>query len=276
MSDELSNLMVAPTTPPYERSGSWCAVIFGAKGTGKSTTAYGINKAQYKTAIIDFDGNSLQTVRSNVSEKKQDNFKVWNVKGLMNFTELAETDLLLQSEEVIRVLEDQIYKEVAEYQPDIIVADGYQRFNWLAEMNMRSVQRKRDLKNNSDFITGAYTGVKNRSAWKERNWILDRFYEACMGIARVGFIVTVHEKAKPKERDDEELTVYEPSWAGSLKEESQIVIRQTLTEDRSQVNRWNKVESNKLTGHTIVDLDVTGTPFKVWDWVFDKEPQYLL
>ena len=114
---------------------TWCAVVFGPKGAGKSTTAFGINKANYKTAVIDFDGNSAQTIKSNISPAKQSNFKVWNVKALVNFKDLEGSQILTESEKVVDILEGQIYDEVAEYQPDIIVADGYQRFVWLAEMS---------------------------------------------------------------------------------------------------------------------------------------------
>jgi len=275
VSDELSSYMASPSTLPYEMPTTWCAVVFGPKGAGKSTTAFGINKANYKTAVIDFDGNSAQTIKSNISPAKQSNFKVWNVKALVNFKDLEGSQILTESEKVVDILEGQIYDEVAEYQPDIIVADGYQRFVWLAEMSMRSTQRKRDLKNNVERVTGAFTGVANRGAWKERNWTLDRFYESCVQASKVGFIVTSHERERPRS-DDQQFAGFEPSWAGALKEESQLVIRQYMTVAGQQNLRWNQVESNKLTGHEPVDFDITGEPYKLWEWLFDKEPQYLL
>lgn len=275
MSDDLMGYMSGSDVLPYVRSDTWCAVVFGPKGAGKSTTAYGLNEAKYRTAILDFDGNSAQTLKSNYRKDKVKNFKVWNIKQLINFKDLQDEQILLEAENVIRILEDKIYNELDEWSPDVVVADGYQRFVWLTEMAMRSNQRKRDIKNNSERVTGAFTGVANRSAWKERNWMLDRFYEVCTQAAKVGFIVTVHERAKPKEREDEEITKFEPSWAGALKEESQLVIRQTISQAGSKVLRWAEVESNKITGHTIVDLDITGAPNAVWKWIFDQEPQYL-
>lgn len=269
-------MVVPASTPIYELPETWCAVVYGPKGAGKSTSAYGIKKATYKVAIIDFDGNSSQTVKSNIMPDKQVNFRTWNVKSLVNFKDLVDTQILVEADKVITIMEDQFYDEIEEFAPDIIIADGYQRFTWLSEMAMRHQQRKRDIKNNSDFVTGAFTGVKNRNAWKERNWILDRFYEFSMQTARVGFIVTVHEKERKKDSEDDEFAGFEPNWSGALKEEAQVVIRQYMSVAGNQNLRWAKVESNKLTGHCIVDLDITGQPYKVWDWIFGQEPQYLL
>jgi len=235
--------------------------VYGPKGVGKSLIAYGFNKGIGKFAILDFDGNTRLTIEKNIKKVKHENFKIWNIKGMINFSKLNKAKLTKHCYEVTKKI-DKIWEEIEAYEPNFIVFDGYQRGVWLSEQSMR-------------FIHDAdpFGGVKNRNAWKERNFTLDKWFSSAQQIAKDAIIITVHEKLQSS-ADDSEESEREPKWSGAVKEETQVVIRakqkklDVMTDDLSFLV---DVESNKLTGKTTANLDVTRAPYKFYDWILDDD-----
>ncbi|MCP6718872.1 MAG: hypothetical protein KJI71_01390 [Patescibacteria group bacterium] len=267
---------------------------FGDKGFGKSVLAYSLNKAQGRFGVLDFDGNTRQTLKANFPAKVHDNFKIWDIKrDLKTHTKgVSDTDLPQAARIVYEIVEDEYLAELDSFQPNFEIYDGYQRWHWIAEMSMRADQN-----------IAPFGGVKNRNAWKKRNWNLDKIWNESTDRATDGILVTVHETTKRKEhnkqyriqedkkkaeqkdekydeRAAEEEVDYIPTWSGNIKEEVWVLTRcyGELDVLGETTEFFANVKSNKLTGRVGANLDVTGKKGlqAYWNWLLDPPDKFLV
>lgn len=269
-------------------------VAFGDKGFGKSVLAYALNKAQGRFAVLDFDGNTRQTLKGNFPAKVHDNFKIWNIKrDLKTHTKgVSDADLPHAVRKVYEIVEDEYLAELDSYQPHFEIYDGYQRWHWIAELSMRADQN----------LT-PFSGVKNRNAWKKRNWNLDKIWNESTDRATDAVLVTVHETTKRKEHNkqyriqedkktaklkkesfdeqaaDEEVD-YVPTWSGNIKEEVWILTRcfGELDIMGETTEFFANVKSNKLTGRLDGKFDFTGLKGleNYWEWLLKPPDKFLV
>lgn len=236
-------------------------VAYGPKNTGKSLVAYAMNEGTAKYAVLDFDGNTQTTIDANIDKKKHKNFKVWNVKKMLDFKSMKKTQIPKKAYDLTQKVE-KILDEVEEFDPNYLIYDGYQRWVWVSEMAGRHLQ---DL---------AAFGGGNFGLWKERNFTLDRLFSAGMDIAKDALFVTVHERQSSLQVNKDGEAVPEPVWSGALKEEAQIEIRCTReVEDAldETMSFYVDVVANKLSSKTIMGMNVTRSPQNFFEWLIDTE-----
>ncbi len=273
-------------------------IFYGDAKVGKSYVAYGLNKAQGKFAVVDFDGNTQQMLKSTFKPATRDNFKVWELKKKYkaDMKGIGVVDLPNANKQFYDYLEDEVWAEIDSYQPNFEILDGYQRLVKITELAMRD----------SEENVTAFSGIKNRNAWKRRNWYLDKLWDMSTDRATDAVLVTVHETEKRKEQQKqfrmqeerkkleaqknksavqiaeavrliEEEKVYVPTWAGNIKEETWIETRgySELDDFDDAMVFYVDCKSNKLTHRTKTNIDVTKNPANYWDWLLEPNTDFI-
>jgi len=276
-------------------------IFYGDAKIGKSLLSYGINKAQGRFAVVDFDGNTKQTLRANFSPKIRENFKTWELKKKykQEMKGISAADIPNANKQFYDYLEDEVWAEIDSYQPNFEIYDGYQRLVKITEQAMRFGELARD-----PTVT-AFSGIKNRNAWKRRNWYLDKLWDISTDRATDAVLVTVHETEKRKEQQKqfrmqeerkklesqkkksnvivealsqiEDEKEYVPTWAGNIKEETWVETRcySELDDFGDQMEFFADCKSNKLTKRVKGNINVTDNLEAYWAWLLELNTDFI-
>jgi len=228
-------------------------LIFGDKGTGKTTTAMSFPG---HILVLSFDRKSA-IIKYNMYNNDP-RIKVFDVVRLMDY---SSPEKMLESAErtyeaIIQLLDayEKVYGK-----PDWVVIDGAQIMQQICEWTMR---KRHNI--------GPFDGISNLNLWKERRAYMRDIHNKALNLAKCGIIYTTYTEKDRVIIAGE--TVHEkdvPAWIDVLIYETDFVL-QTIYNPVTKKFEV-KVVTSKLdklipTGAT---YDVTGK--KLWD-VIGKNP----
>ena len=218
--------------------------IYGLKGDGKTTTAYGLAEKKDKIVVLCFDKKSKRPAK--LPFLKGMKIKVLNaIKPL----DKSSKELYLHTSEITYKYILWLLEEIEEKeQPDWIVFDGTEVLSNICEM----VMRKRN-----NLLP--YQGIGNLNVWKERKQYIDDIHNKAMQIAKKGVIYTMYCDIDEIIKDGEVVKKKKvPKWIGSIMLETDIVIRVESEFENKQKKYIAIVESSKILDFPEGVYDVTG------------------
>jgi len=225
--------------------------IYGLKGAGKTSVAYGLVGEGEKVITFSFDHKSKRPLK--LPFIKDTNAKVLNaVKPL----DKSSKELYLLTSEVtysyILFLLDEVEKKE---DPDWIIFDGTEVLSNILEMVMR---KRHNLL--------PYQGIGNLNVWKERKQYIDDIHDKALGMVRKGLIYTMYTNKDEIIKDGEVIVKKDvPKWIGNIMLETDIVIKVESEFERDEKKYRALIESSKLpfefpegvydvTGKKLVDV----------------------
>jgi len=219
--------------------------IYGLKGAGKTSVAYGIPEEGEKVVVFSYDHKSKMPLAFPFLKDKI-KAKVLNaVKPL----DKSSKELYLLTSEVTYEYNLFLLKKVEEIEePDWIVFDGTEVLSNILEM----VMRKRN-----NLLP--YQGIGNPNIWKERKQYIDDIHSKAMAIAKRGVIYTMYTEKDEIIKDGEVIRRKDvPKWIGSIMLETDVVIKTESEFEQGKKKYYAVIESSKIPTFPEGIYDVTG------------------
>ena len=247
-------------------------VIYGKKGYAKSSTGYAFNEGNAVFAVLDFDGNANNVIKTVVKPEKRDNFHVYNISQYVDIIKkkndkpTVARDAAKIHDHVVNLL----LTDIAKLSPNVVIFDGFHEWEWLCRMKMK------DDKNSSAFSN---TPIGH---WSLRSWNIDVSFAMAKTVATDIVIFTMHEIDKQfidmrddaqKIKDDAkgvQLPEFrpQPQWKDDVKEKIQIVVRPERNKVLGGTVDYSMfIENNKITGKE-GEVNITRNPKAFWDHIF--------
>ena len=224
-------------------------VIYGNKGEGKTTTAYGLITPGSNVKVLSFDANSILPLELDYIKERE--LTVEALDSLRPYDRSTAEDMLRTSKNVCdwnMFLLDVIKKKD---NTDWIVVDGIERYTEIGE-NAGRFELKIDK----------YQGTANMNLWKIRNMHVDNLFDKCVEVAKVGIIFIMYPKTDTTIVRMGQVVESEkvPKWVSKVAVESQIVIRSVREMNKDKAHYFAIIESSKKEKkYPPGKYDVTGT-----------------
>lgn len=224
-------------------------VIYGNKGEGKTTTAYGMITPGSNVKVLSFDANSVLPLELDFIKERE--LTIEALDSLRPYDRSTAEDMLRTSKNVCdwnMFLLDVIKKKD---NTDWIIVDGIDRYTEIGE-NAGRFELKIDK----------YQGTANQNLWKIRNMHVDNLFDKCVEVAKVGIIFIMYPKTDTTIVRMGQVVESEkvPKWVSKVAVESQIVIRSVREMNKDNAHYFAIVESSKKEKkYPPGKYDVTGT-----------------
>lgn len=206
--------------------------IYGLKGAGKTSIAYGLVDEGEKIVVLSYDHKSKRPLALPFLDGIKS--KVLNaVKPLDKSTK----ELYLYTSEVTYEYNLFLLKKIEEIEkPDWIMFDGTEVLSNILEMVMR---KRHNLL--------PYQGIGNLNVWKERRQYIDDIHAKALSIAKKGVIYTMYTDKDEIIKDGEIIKKKDvPKWIGSIMLETDIVIKAESEFEQGKKKYYAIIESSKL------------------------------
>ena len=224
-------------------------VIYGNKGEGKTTTAYGLITPGSNVKVLSFDANSVLPLELDYIKDRE--LTIEALDSLRPYDRSTAEDMLRTSKNVCdwnMFLLDVIKKKD---NTDWIVVDGIERYTEIGE-NAGRFELKIDK----------YQGTANQNLWKIRNMHVDNLFDKCVEVAKVGVIFIMYPKIDTTIVRMGQVVESEkvPKWVSKVAVESQIVIHTVREMNKDNAHYFAIIESSKKEKkYPPGKYDVTGT-----------------
>lgn len=228
--------------------------VYGDKGTGKTTTTYGLIAPGSSVKVFSFDTNSVLPLELDYISEKNLNIEV--LDSLRPFNRSTAEDMLRTSEIVCKwntflldFIKEKDKKNNTE--TDWIIVDGFEQFTEICENAGRF-----------ELNVDKYQGVPNPTVWKIRNMHIDNLHDKCVATAKIGVIYIMYPKTdttlvRMGQVIETERT---PKWVSKVMKESQIKIHTTSEFVKDNIRYFAIIESSKKEKkYPPGKYDVTGT-----------------
>jgi hypothetical protein len=220
-------------------------LIFGDKGTGKTTTALSFPG---EILVLSFDRKS-SIVKFNMFNNDP-RIHIFDIVKYMDYsTPEAMTASAEKTFEYLNYLLDNYLSKYS--QPDWVVIDGAQIFQQIAEWTMR---HRHDL--------GPFDGISNLNLWKERRMYIRQIHNKALNIAKRGIIYTTYvEKDEVVIRGEVVTRKDAPAWIDVLIYETDYVLYTYFDEAKKTYHVRVVSSKNDKKIKSGSELDVTNKPF---------------
>lgn len=201
-------------------------MIYGPKGTGKTTLAYTFDG---DIAVLSFDHQS-NIIKISLFNNDP---RITVYDALRYYSEVTPEDILQSAEITFRYILA-LFEEIKKKQPDWIVIDGLEFFKEMCEYKMRGNNNLQPFEN-----------FANWGFWHERTMYMDQIDRRAKEIAKKGVIYTSYITYREVKDNTGAKVLQEPKWAGNIKTRTRIVIK--VEADNSNEGRtfYAQVESSK-------------------------------
>lgn len=187
--------------------------VFGEKNDGKTTISYGIPDKGDKVLVFSFDNKSTRPL--DAPYIVAGDLKVKPLNAIKYLDKSSAKTTLASAKITHNYILSMLRQAKEQFNPDWIMFDGSEVLNSIIELVMRA-----------DNNLAPYQGIANQSLWRFRKDMINNIHAKSKEIANKGLIYTMYT------RQDEEIVdgatqkkVAVPAWVGSIKEESDMVIK---------------------------------------------------
>lgn len=146
-------------------------LIYGDKGTGKTTLAFG-----YPGEIVCLSFDNKSAIIKRVMYNNDKRIHVFNV---MKYMDYDDPDKMIETSAKTYEYIKAVLEHSSRYNPDWIVFDGAEIFSQICEWRMRYRHG-----------IGAFAGISNLNLWKERRMNIRQIHNMALEMVKKGIIYT--------------------------------------------------------------------------------------
>ncbi len=217
--------------------------IFGAKGEGKSSLAFGICKQLGNTAAAFSYDNKTVAVWQDMYNA-DGSMKVYDA---IRYFDPSKSAIRETSSMTLDYIES-ILNSMRSNPPDWIIHDGLEILAMIAEMKMRY-----------DNNIGPVQAFANLNLWKDRRMIIRHIHKMSVDIAKKGVIYTTYAEKDETITDGAIVTKKDvPKWTDAILYETDIVLYAFAIVEKTAIKHFVRVYSSKdrkfMTTGVVVDV----------------------